>query len=73
MHIRYAGRGEGNRKYLWMKTGNFLMEKGHGISGMHVLSTLSMLSTGAMFGGGIVTAFILYYAGAYQNSLQGWM
>jgi len=46
---------------------------GHGISGMHVLSTMSMLSTGCMFAGGIITAYILYFAGAYQQALHGWM
>lgn len=45
---------------------------GHGISGMQTLAIPSMVATAAMFGGGIVAAYVMWAAGAYGNSLDGW-
>jgi len=45
---------------------------GHGLSGFQTLAVPSMFATAAMFAGGIGTAFILFFAGAYGDSLNSW-
>jgi len=45
---------------------------GHGISGFQTLAVPSIVGTAAMFGGGIAMAYILYFAGAYGDTLNNW-